>query len=128
MRIPIRLADKSQYVAITDTNDRLIYGQQSYTQDRVGDRTCVSGSRTGGERCGTLQSVNVTISPAPNFFTLKNMRQATYFSQPGDSGGSVLLDSTALGITSAGDGAGHSYYTHIGYVIPRLGLTAVEGT
>jgi hypothetical protein len=40
----------------------------------------------------------------------------------------VLLDSRALGITSASDGAGHSYYTHIGYVIPRLGLTAVEGT
>jgi hypothetical protein len=127
LRIAIRIADKSQLVAITASNDRYIYGQQATIQDRVGDRTCVSGSRTGGERCGTLQSTNVTISPAPDFFTLKNMRQATYFTQPGDSGGSVLADSTALGVTSATDGGGHSFYTHIGYVIPRLGLTAVEG-
>ncbi|HVF04287.1 MAG TPA: S1 family peptidase [Frankiaceae bacterium] len=129
MRIPINPADRSQYVAITATNDRHIYYRQANTEDVLTERVCMSGATTGGERCGTLMSK--AISYTKNGMTFSGLRQATFQSNGGDSGGSVLNNSTAKGVVSGNatysDGTVRMLYPHVHTCLQRLGLTDVVG-
>jgi hypothetical protein len=130
VRIPLQIqTDASQYVAITATNDRLIYDRQAAAADVVGERTCMSGARTGGEKCGTIMTRTFQGADASGF-VLKNMRIATFDAIPGDSGGSVLNNSQAKGIVSCRvpySGASRMCYTHIQYNLSGLGITDVYG-
>lgn len=130
VRIPLaNQNDYSQLVAITATNDRYIYYRQAASADVVGERTCMSGATTGGERCGTIMTRTVTATNDQGI-TLHNIRIATFDAIPGDSGGSVLDGSTAKGIVSCRvtySGASRMCYTHIQYDLQGLGVTDVYG-
>ena len=114
---------------MTATNDRYIYERQATNADVVGERTCMSGAVTGGERCGTIlyklgQGVN------DDGILIKNMRYASFDAINGDSGGSVLNNSEAKGIVSCRvtyNGAVRMCYTHIGYNLSGLAVTEVYG-
>lgn len=130
VRIPLQnQLDWSQYVAITATNDRLIYQRQLASADVVGERTCMSGAVSGGEKCGTIMTK--TFQGTNNQgITIKNMRIATFDAIPGDSGGSVLNNSQAKGIVSCRvnySSAWRMCYTHIQYNLSGLAVTDVVG-
>lgn len=126
MRIPMRAADQTASVAITPTFTRIMSASENRASDLVGDRVCVSGARTGGESCGTLQNRNFSSDPADPQ-TLVRQRLATYTSQGGDSGGSVYLQGLAKGVHSSrytfSDGTVLRGYGHIGEALPALGIT-----
>jgi hypothetical protein len=129
MRIRLsRPLDRSQLVAITPTNDRYIYYRQSNTADVVGERTCMSGATTGGEKCGTLlvRSSSGTMDGIP----LRGLRIASFDAKEGDSGGSVLFNSEAKGVVSCRtnyNGAWRMCYQHVHTALQYTGLTDVEG-
>jgi hypothetical protein len=129
MRIPINAADSSQKVAITTTNDRLIYYRQASSADVLNERVCMSGATTGGEVCGVLLSRGITVTSEGR--TLTNVRVASYTpNQGGDSGGSVLHNSEAKGLNSGTvvfNGATRSAYAHISLALSQLALTNVVG-
>ncbi|HEV2891611.1 MAG TPA: hypothetical protein VGX28_14655 [Frankiaceae bacterium] len=129
MRVPLsKPVDRSNLVAITSTTDRYIYYRQSQSADVLGERVCMSGARTGGEVCGTLLSRShaETIEGIP----LRYLRIASFNAREGDSGGSVLQDSTAKGIVSCStyyNSAWRMCYQHVHTALGYLGLTNVEG-
>lgn len=128
MRIPMSAADRSQRVAITATNDRLIYYRQASSADAVNERVCLSGATTAGESCGILVHRGITVTSQGR--TLPYTRIASYSSQGGDSGGSILNGSEGKGIHSGRvvyNGINRAAYSHISISLSKLGLTDLSG-
>ncbi|MDR6227285.1 S1 family peptidase [Desmospora profundinema] len=121
IRIPASYA--TNWLYINSTRQGSITSVQSTSGDRVGEAVCKSG-RTTGVTCGQITSTNYTTRFSDGAVHYRQ-RQATFYAQPGDSGGPVYYGSQSKGIVSAIDSRGYSYYSHIGYGLSELGLTAI---
>lgn len=82
--------------------------------------------------CGTISSLNNTVTYTLGNMTLTNQRFATYTSTNGDSGSGAFGGTLAMGIHSGraryGDGTVKGIYGHIGYAIQTLQLSTVNVT
>lgn len=141
MAISMNGAFKSNDVAIDPGNYRNIRCMmttdiKSGTQGQV---EMVSGAATGGFRTGRLLRTNATVTytdeESGKTTTLTKQHMTNYFSQRGDSGGSVFgnreCSYRAQGVHSGGtraDSPGpiRKYYSPIFNVTKHLGLSGVE--
>jgi hypothetical protein len=123
LAIRINSAYATNYLYLNSTRARTITSVQSVSGDFVGENVCKSG-RTTGVTCGQITSTNFTTRFSDGAVHYRQ-RQATFYAQPGDSGGPVYYGNQSKGIVSAIDSQGYSYYSHIGYGLSELGLTAV---
>lgn len=133
-RIPIRPSDASFLVRISTTQSNIMSSQQSETADVVGERVCMSGATSEErERCGTLYSRDFSggVEGGP---TMVRLREASWFSLGGDSGGSVYDLTVAKGVVfgNVTYGAGttsevrHGLYSHIGEVLRAVDVSSVH--
>jgi streptogrisin D len=79
-------------------------GSREITQARlptVGEQVQRSGSTTG-VRSGTVTALNATVRYAQG--TVSGLIRTTVCAEPGDSGGPLFADTSALGLTSGGSG------------------------
>ncbi|MEJ8545955.1 S1 family peptidase [Brevibacillus borstelensis] len=90
---------------------------QRTRDETVGDAVCVSGSKTGRVKCGTLEKTNwngyIEKKSKNQKVYMTGMRLASFSSIPGDSGAPIFLGGTAIGVNCAAGGV----YTHISRVI-----------
>lgn len=107
------ISDASAKLHLESEIIRTMTSVQSPGNDAVGDFVCKSG-HTSEVSCGTINRRLATISN-PDGRTFINQREASYFSNKGDSGGSVFTDWKIKGITvSKTLNDQYSYYSHIG--------------
>lgn len=101
---------------------RTMTSRQLYTDDVVGDTTCISGAFTGSN-CGTLQVRSETYFFAEYNAYLFEQRVADYVRTPGDSGGPIFSGTKALGSHVNFQGTlSWGVYTHIRWAEVELGL------
>jgi putative cell wall-binding protein len=74
---------------------------RDYAQAVVNQPICRSG-RTSGWQCGTVEEVDYDLSVGPAPIVQVNTIISDFCALPGDSGGSVLSGSYAIGLLSAG--------------------------
>lgn len=132
-RVPIRAADAALLIRISTTRSNVVSTQQSASSDVIGERVCMSGATSNNlERCGTLQTRDLA-APAEGV-ALVRQRTATFLGLGGDSGGSVYDGSRAKGVyvgnVTYGGGTTsevvRGVYSHIGEVLPALGVSRVS--
>lgn len=93
----------------------------------VGASACKSGITTGNS-CGVVQNTNLSLNYVPGS---THFVQASYCSDPGDSGGGAYSGNQALGIHSGGAGgtgcASNDYgvFGHIQWAQSQLGVTVL---
>lgn len=124
-RIPINPIFKSYDVLLDQYRIGVMNYAQGINGDVVGERVCVSGAASGGERCGTLVARDRAVDTGG--YVLTEQREASYFSQDGDSGAPVLDGGIAKGLHVAALGNGNKVYSHIGNVLSVLALTDICG-
>lgn len=114
---------------------RNITSQQGFGGDSVGDVICQSGFKTKDVRnsiaCGVITSVNIAVNA--NGVILLKQRRANLEVRRGDSGGSVFIQSQALGVVSAGaeqvgDHFTVTFYSHIAQASDELNGWSVQTT
>lgn len=88
----VAISDYSCGLLCTGVNVRII-SSQDYGNGTVGTISCMSGAWSGGEMCGTIQSVNVC-AQAQGGPLLCNLNTANYVAVHGDSGGAVYQPQT----------------------------------
>jgi streptogrisin C len=69
---------------------------------KVNQTVCVSGATTVKTMCGTVTSVDETVTYPREGVTVKGLAFSTACTSPGDSGGAVFAANTALGLVSGG--------------------------
>lgn len=113
-RVPTFLASPENLVYYSSTDpSRSITADRTYAHQIVGDYVCASGY-TDGNRCGYITNSDF-------YYGIIFRGSAVYMwgklagfrSDPGDSGGPVLINNTALGITSARDGNTATAYSTV---------------
>jgi hypothetical protein len=103
---------------------------QSVTGDSVGQAVCKVGFKTG-RTCGQVTMIDATIIDSNNKY-LYHMREASFGTDHGDSGGAVyycgLSTCNARGIiegvpvVNGQEDHTHGFYSHIGNITGPLGL------
>lgn len=101
--------------------------------DPIGAIVCSAGATTTGldgyqnpsGRCGAITQKYAAISYVPA--GTASFRLANYWSNPGDSGGTIYWDTIygvgGVGINSGRTGAGTGIFTHLPYALNAWGLT-----
>jgi hypothetical protein len=139
LRIPISPAVKSWEVALEYPNHAQVLCEQANGDGRENQYEVMSGATSGILRAGKLRMKSVTTYttfPGGARVKLVNQREADYYSQSGDSGGTVYGDYgcpfEAHGIHSSfgqrrtrGRLTNAAIYTPISSAIVALGLTGV---
>jgi streptogrisin C len=97
---------------------------EGHDADTVGDSVCQSGVTTGFW-CGTIVNVDLDGIPDDNGIITNNLREATYASNPGDSGGPLFYGHVAKGVLKGGLSNGHGVYTHIWEACNALACTVL---
>lgn len=97
--------------------------------DVLGERICKSGM--WGNNCGTLLSKNKSGYWGPNDTWFDNLRVSNYYSEGGDSGGSIYNDNdnTLKGVHKGRyteNGTTYRVYSHVTNVANRLNITPVN--
>jgi hypothetical protein len=107
---------------------RTMTSRQVAGTDMVGDTTCASGAYTGSN-CGVLEIQSASYYYAMYSITLLRQRTATYHRTPGDSGGPVFYNTTALGshVNYQTDMTGWAVYSHIQEIEVNLGMCMFPG-
>lgn len=92
-------------IYVTATTSTYYDRAQNASEDVVGDAVCMSGAsmNTNPVSCGTLNSKNLSWTVNGTNFT--KLRQATYTSTGGDSGGTVYGGTTLKGVNKGHKGS-----------------------
>jgi len=125
----IRDDNRTDAMRITDNNDAddncyhtsssecyTITSRQLLNADQVGDIVCASLGGSSTYKCAELLSLSVTSNG------ISNLRQWDYGAVGGDSGAGMKHAHQARGLLVQSNGS-TSLYTHIYYVVNRLGVT-----
>lgn len=133
-RIPIRAEQAAHLIRVSTSHSYVVSTQQRVDADVEKERTCMSGATSAEmERCGVLVSRNAN-GAVGDGRTLIRHREATWYSLQGDSGGSVMDRSQAKGVVFGNVAYNpnktseyqNGIYSHIGEVLPALGITRVN--
>jgi hypothetical protein len=84
----------------------------------VGTLACRAGYKSDSYVCGNINAVNMTKSVSGTM--IDHLYRTSVQSQQGDSGGSIMANSSAMGYASAID-AGGTWYSTIDWAILTLG-------
>ncbi|HVQ92076.1 MAG TPA: S1 family peptidase [Mycobacteriales bacterium] len=102
-------------------------GDQDITEaatPTVGQQACRTGSTTG-LHCGSILALDATVNYAEG--TVTGLIETDICAEPGDSGGPLFADSTALGLTSGGSGdcrvGGTTFFQPVTEPLERFGLS-----
>jgi streptogrisin D len=102
-------------------------GDQDITEaatPTVGQQACRTGSTTG-LHCGAILALNSTVNYAEG--TVTGLIETDICAEPGDSGGPLFADSTALGLTSGGSGdcevGGTTFFQPVTEPLDEFGLS-----
>ncbi|MGB6161593.1 MAG: S1 family peptidase [Pseudonocardiaceae bacterium] len=110
----------------TDSGYRPVSGEALAA---VGDQVCLSGSTTG-YHCGEVLSTDETVNYG-NGDVVAGLTGTNVCAEAGDSGGSFMSGTQALGMLSGGNGGcllgGKSYFQPIHQVLTTYGLTLLTG-
>ncbi len=106
----VETAGKNFVYAGSSSDIRAITGKYSNATQAQGVVVCRSGV-TSGYDCGTIAATNQSIPYDQFGYTIHHMWTTSFPSDLGDSGGSVLYASKALGIQSATNGVNSAYST-----------------
>ncbi|MDN3293312.1 S1 family peptidase [Streptomyces ficellus] len=94
----------------------------------VGRRVFRSGSTTG-LRSGRVTALNATVNYREG--TVTGLIQTTVCAEPGDSGGPLLAEGLALGLTSGGNGdcaeGGMTFFQPVTTAMTALGVRIIDG-
>jgi streptogrisin C len=95
----------------------------------VGDKVCLSGSTTG-YHCDWVQALGETVNYGDGDI-VRGLTRTGVCAEAGDSGGSFMRGTQALGTLSGGSGgcliSGQSYFQPIHEVLATYGLTLITG-
>lgn len=98
------------------------------SQAPVGSTVCRSGSTTG-RRCGTVAAYNASVTYPQG--TVTGLIRTSVCAEPGDSGGSLLWNNQAQGVTSGGSGnctsGGTTFFQPVNEILQVFGLTLLTG-
>ncbi|MFC8920794.1 trypsin-like serine protease [Streptomyces sp. NPDC057116] len=94
----------------------------------VGQEVFRSGSTTG-LRSGRVTALNATVNYREG--TVTGLIQTTVCAEPGDSGGPLLAEGLALGVTSGGNGdcteGGMTFFQPVTSALTALGVRVIDG-
>ncbi|MEI7888721.1 MAG: S1 family peptidase [Actinomycetes bacterium] len=80
----------------------------------VGGRVCVSGAGSRASNCGLVTRTGVTVTFADLGVTVANLAEASFCTQPGDSGAPVFSNHVAYGTVSGSRGPCISLFQPVG--------------
>lgn len=125
-RIPINPVHKSYDVVLTRYSIGVMNYAQGLAGDVVGEKVCVSGAASGGERCGTLLARDSNVYTSSGYW-LSEQREASYYALGGDSGAPVLDGGIAKGLHVGVIDNGNKIYSHVQNALSVLALTDICG-
>jgi hypothetical protein len=118
--ISMAAARRGAYIYTFEPREYPIRFAQVVTADSEGDFVCKAGATTD-YTCGVIKDKGVTAWF--NGVMFSQMRTADYWSEPGDSGGSIDSGDNGLSGVHKGRYGSYAIYSHIHYVLQGLGVT-----